>query len=165
MHFKRFSLPEQARTAVARDLQGTLVDLIDLAMQTKQAHWNLTGREFQEIHEKLDENEAAYRTHIDNVAERMLMIGVAADGRSSTVSSTTGLPPFPEGEIAVAQAISQLADSLHTAIQHARERQGRIGELDAVTEDLLIGLINDLEMHLWMFQAQEAAHTERLQTA
>ena len=28
---------------VADDLQATLVDLIDLALQAKQAHWNVTG--------------------------------------------------------------------------------------------------------------------------
>jgi starvation-inducible DNA-binding protein len=42
-------------------LQGALVDLIDLSLTGKQAHWNVTGRGFKMVHEHLDEVVAGVR--------------------------------------------------------------------------------------------------------
>src|SRR5690606_38765556 len=39
---------------VGEALQGALIDLIDLSLVAKQAHWNLTGRNFKVVHEHLD---------------------------------------------------------------------------------------------------------------
>lgn len=42
-------------------------------------------------------------------------------------------------------------------IRRLRERIGATGEADAVTEDLLIGLIAELEKQSWMFRAENRA--------
>jgi starvation-inducible DNA-binding protein len=77
------TLDDQARTTTANALQATLVDLIDLSLVAKQAHWNLIGRQFHDVHLHLDELVDTSRKYSDEVAERMSAIGVSPDGRTA----------------------------------------------------------------------------------
>ena len=44
LHKTRNDLKSNTRTTVAALLNARLADAIDLALMTKQAHWNLRGR-------------------------------------------------------------------------------------------------------------------------
>ncbi|MFE1500266.1 ferritin-like domain-containing protein, partial [Streptomyces albidoflavus] len=63
-------LPEGDREIAGAALQATLVDLLDLSLVAKQAHWNLYGPRFRPVHVQLDEVAAIARDHADMVAER-----------------------------------------------------------------------------------------------
>ncbi|HEX2297396.1 MAG TPA: ferritin-like domain-containing protein, partial [Pseudonocardiaceae bacterium] len=63
-------LPEADRTSTGAVLQATLVDLIDLSLIAKQAHWNVVGSNFRSAHLQLDELVATARQYVDEVAER-----------------------------------------------------------------------------------------------
>src|SRR5436309_1042377 len=78
-------------------LQGALADLIDLHLVAKQAHWNVVGREFRNVHLQLDELVDTAREYADQVAERASAMGVPPDGRARTVAKESGLSEFPEG--------------------------------------------------------------------
>ena len=146
---------EQARDEVVSLLQACLVDLIDLSMQCKQAHWNLVGRRFHSFHRQLDEIVETAREGADDVAERIATLGTWADGRSSTVSSQSNLEAFPEDRLDVEQAVTLVADRLHTTIGVMRNAIHQTGETDPVTQDLLLDVCGRLEKHLWMVQVQE----------
>ncbi|MDT7705632.1 MAG: starvation-inducible DNA-binding protein, partial [Pseudonocardiales bacterium] len=70
-----------ASTALAGDLQRVLVDLIALHLQGKQAHWNVVGRNFRDLHLQLDEIVDAAREFADTIAERMRALNAVPDGR------------------------------------------------------------------------------------
>ena len=142
--------------AVAAALQASLTDLIDLALLLKQAHWNLVGPAFRSIHLQLDEIVADVRTGSDEVAERMSQIGVAPDGRSSTVASDSRLARYPEGFVSDGTTVTQAADAMATAIEGLRAARAAVADPDPVTEDLLISILGPLEKHLWMMQSMEA---------
>src|SRR3954451_12410624 len=74
--------------AVPGQLQRMLVDLIDLALIGKQAHWKVEGRQFRSVHCELDELVDAWRTLGDEVAERAATIGAAPDGQAETVAGS-----------------------------------------------------------------------------
>lgn len=63
---------------VGADLQAALVELVDLALVGKQAHWNVTGPQFRSVHLELDEIVALARASSDRVAERIATVGVVA---------------------------------------------------------------------------------------
>ncbi|OLT33311.1 DNA starvation/stationary phase protection protein [Actinomadura sp. CNU-125] len=147
-------LNETAQKVAGNALQGALVDLIDLALVAKQAHWNLTGRNFKVVHEHLDEVVDLARQSQDDVAERAVAIGVNPDGRARTVADRTELPQLEAGYLADDKVVSAVTDVLAQIIGRFRKRITDTDEPDPVTQDLLIGITHGLEKQHWMFQAQ-----------
>ncbi len=153
---RRTILNDEDRDATVAALQTNLVDLIDLALQGKQAHWNLAGPHFRSVHLQLDEIIDAARLGSDEVAERMATLGSAPDGRISAVESSTRLDPFPGGFLTVESTVSEFADRMATTIEGLRESIGILDSLDPISQDILIATSAELEKQLWMLQAQEA---------
>lgn len=147
-------LPEQDRAVAGAALQETLVDLLDLSLTAKQAHWNLYGPRFRSIHLQLDEVVTTARDFADTVAERAAALGVAPDGRAATVAATSTLPGFPEGWTKDTVVVEALVRTFAALIHRVRGRIAVTADADAVTQDLLIGLAADLEKQSWMFQAE-----------
>ncbi|WP_338704118.1 DNA starvation/stationary phase protection protein (plasmid) [Streptomyces sp. Q6] len=147
-------LPDQDREIAGSALQATLVDLLDLSLVAKQAHWNLYGPRFRSIHLQLDEVVTTAREYADTVAERAAALGVSPDGRASTVAATSGLPAFKAGWTKDVDAVEALVEAFSAVIKRVRERIEATGPADAVTQDLLIGLTAALEKQSWMFQAE-----------
>ena len=140
-------------TDQAPALQATLVELIDLSLQGKQAHWNVVGPAFKPVHEFLDELTGEYRDWYDMIAERLTAIGVAPDGRSATVSASTPLAPFPGGPIEDRAALAAVEERVTLVAHRVRTRADDLGEVDIATQDLLIEILRGLEKQRWMLRA------------
>lgn len=145
-------LSNEAKKTAGDCLQGVLVDLLDLTLQAKQAHWNLTGRHFRSIHLQLDDVVATTRKYSDLVAERAVAIGVNPDGRAHTVADRTKLPQLETGWVQDDKAVAAMVDRLGALISQVREGIKATEEADLVTQDLLIEIAHELEKHHWMFQ-------------
>jgi starvation-inducible DNA-binding protein len=139
---------------VAVDLQGMLVDLVDLALIGKHAHWNVEGPHFRSVHLELDELVDAWRRLGDDVAERAVALGAAADGQSEAIAGSTTIEPLPGGHLRDNEVVRAIGDRLEQVAARTRERIARLGSLDPVSEDLLIGVAATLEKQLWMLRAQ-----------
>lgn len=148
-------LSDQARKTTGEALQGSVVDLVDLSLQAKQAHWNLVGRNFRSLHLQLDEVVSSARAHTDTCAERAITIGVNPDGRAQTVSAKAQSPHVDPGYIQDDKVIAAFIDILFSVTGRLRERIRETSETDPVTENILEDIVHDLEKHLWMFQAQQ----------
>lgn len=142
-----------ASAEMAADLQAVLVDLIELQIQTKQAHWTVVGPGFRALHLHLDEIVDTARVHADAVAERMRALQASPDGRSDTVCHQSRLASFPAGSESVSYVTDVIADRVATAVATTRQVRDRIDAEDPPTTDLLHALIQDLEKHHWMLCA------------
>ncbi len=142
------------KKSVAKDLQATLVELIDLSLLGKQAHWNVVGSHFRSIHLQLDEIVDIARLSSDRVAERLATIGAAPDGRAETVATSSELAPFPEGFVAGTDTVKLVTAAMETISGRMRERILRIGDDDPVSQDILIGTSDEIEKAAWMLRAQ-----------
>lgn len=140
--------------AVAVDLQGTLVDLLDLTLIGKHLHWNVEGRHFRALHHQLDEEVEAWRKLSDVVAERAVTIGVSPDGRPETIARATELEPLPGGHLSDQQALKAIGHRIAAAARRARERIDRATGSDPVSGDLFVQVAATLEKQLWMIRAQ-----------
>ncbi len=149
-------LPSDTRQEVAAELQDLLVDFTALALNGKQAHWHVTGRLFIPLHEQLDAIVEDARAWADLVAERSVTLGVPVDGRAPTVALTTRVSPFQEGFVEDDKVLRLVVDELTKVAERTRVAAERLGELDLVTQDLVIEIQRALEKHLWMLQAQLA---------
>jgi len=143
-----------ASTGLADRLQRVLVDLIELASQAKQAHWNVVGRNFRDLHLQLDEITASARASSDVIAERLRALHAVADGRSATVSSSTSLPAYPQGEVDTAETVDLITARLEGVVATIREVHDDVDAEDPTTADLLHAIIADLEQFAWMVGAE-----------
>ncbi len=146
-----------ASDKLAANLQRVLVDLIALHLQGKQAHWNVVGRNFRDLHLQLDEIVDEAREHGDTIAERMRALDAVPDGRLRTVAQTTSLPELPAGEIDTARTVDLVTELLRHAAGTAREVHDAVDAEDPTTADLLHAVIDGLEKQAWMLSAENRA--------
>lgn len=139
-------------SAVAAQLRPLLIDLIALAMNGKQAHWHIRGRNFLAIHEKLDEVVSDARNYADEVAERVVALGADVDGRPQAVAEATGT--FPSGFLAEDKVITLTIEQLDTVIDRARAATESLDDIDLASQDIAIEILQTFEKHRWMFAAQ-----------
>ncbi|MDR1212909.1 MAG: DNA starvation/stationary phase protection protein [Propionibacteriaceae bacterium] len=134
-------------------LQSVLVDLIDLSLLGKQAHWNVHGTNFRSVHLQLDEVIDSLRIWSDDVAERAAAVGGAPDGRSGAVAQASQVETIAAGPILVEDVVRQFTDRLTSA---SRRIEAKLPELDQdmPSQDLLIEIVTGLDKAAWMFRAQ-----------
>ncbi|GGG18863.1 DNA starvation/stationary phase protection protein [Rhodococcoides trifolii] len=137
-------------------LQGTVVDLIDLSLIGKQAHWNVIGKNFRSVHLALDELVTAAREFTDAAAERATAIGVSPDGRAGTVAADSGAKGVDAGWTKDGDVTDAIVSNLTAVVERLRGRVADTADADPVTQDLLIGITARLEQLHWMWQAQSA---------
>ena len=143
-----------ASAGLGDDLQQVLVDLIGLQLQAKQAHWNVVGHNFRDLHLQLDEITDAARDAADTIAERMRAMGKVADGRAPTVAGTAGLTPLPAGELGTSTVVDLITDSMRTVVAGIRRVHDEVDREDPSTSDLLHGIVVELEKQSWMLSAE-----------
>ncbi|TLM80637.1 DNA starvation/stationary phase protection protein [Pseudarthrobacter sp. NamE2] len=149
----------KASPTLASNLQMVLTDLIELHLQGKQAHWNLVGTNFRDLHLQLDEIIAAARLFADQAAERMRALHALPDGRSSTVSSGNRLDEFPEGLTSTEDTVKLITARLERTVQTMRDVHDEVDEEDPTSADLLHAAIERLEQLAWMVNAETMSPT------
>ncbi|RFA09179.1 DNA starvation/stationary phase protection protein [Subtercola boreus] len=142
-------------------MQAVLVDLIELHVQGKQAHWNVVGKNFRDLHLQLDEIIDAAREFSDTIAERMRALHAVPDGRSDTVAATTSLPEYPNGEIDTAETVDLVVVRLEATVGTMRDVHDTVDEADPTSADLLHAIIEKLEQYAWMVGAENRTATAK----
>lgn len=145
--------PFEASQALADALQQVLADQVDLHLQAKQAHWNLVGPGFREIHLQLDEITEAAREFADTIAERVRALGHAVDGRAATVAKSSSLPDFPEGEQTVEDTVALIEERIAASGKTIREIHDEVDDEDPTSADLLHEILHLSEKQAWMLRS------------
>ncbi len=146
------ALGHHQREEVGRELQATLVELIDLSLIGKQLHWNIFGRPFKPLHEHLDELVDSWRELSDTVAERAVALGFAPDGQVAAINDGSEITPVDSGSLDTDTATRELVQRLADVTERIRGRMDRLGELDLASQDVLIETIRELEKQQWMLR-------------
>jgi starvation-inducible DNA-binding protein len=135
-------------------LNARVADGIDLALITKQAHWNIRGRNFIGIHEMLDKLRDDMDEYNDTMAERVVQLGGIALGRSQDLAKKSTIKPYPS-------EISAIPDHLHALIerygQFANDVRKNIDDTDEAgdkdTADLFTEVSRGVDKWLWFLEA------------
>ncbi|MCC3268880.1 DNA starvation/stationary phase protection protein [Arthrobacter gengyunqii] len=154
----------KASKELTTNLQAVLVDLIELHLQGKQAHWNVVGKNFRDLHLQLDEIIEDARLFADELAERMRALGAVPDGRSIAVAEGTSLAPFPAGLVDTKDTVTLTVAMLNATVGTMREVHDQVDEEDPTTADILHGFIGKLEQYAWMVDAENIKATATVVT-
>jgi starvation-inducible DNA-binding protein len=144
----------QASTELSSSLQRVLVDLIELHLQGKQAHWNVVGTNFRDLHLQLDELVEFARDASDTIAERMRALDVVPDGRSDTVVAATSLPQFPAYEHGTQEVVDLVTARVYATVDTIRTVHDSVDAEDPSTADILHQLIDGLEKLAWLIKSE-----------
>jgi starvation-inducible DNA-binding protein len=147
-------LPGEVREQMTNLLNQHLADTSDLYSQTKQAHWNVKGPEFFQLHELFDKLADAVEEHIDLIAERATALGGTALGTVRMAAAASRLDEYPldvshglASVEALATAYAMVARTSRAAIDEA----ALVG--DANTADLFTEVSRSLDKSLWFLEA------------
>lgn len=144
----------QASEDLARNLQRVLVDLIELHLQGKQAHWNVVGTNFRDLHLQLDELVDFARASSDTIAERMRALDAVPDGRSDTVAATTSVPQIPAYEHNTSEVVDLITTAIYAVVDTMRDVHDAVDAEDPTTADQLHQMIDGLEKLAWLLKSE-----------
>ena len=140
-------------SAVVAILNQQLANLSDLHSQTKQAHWNVRGQEFYQLHKLFDDLAAPLQPQIDVLAERAVTLGGVALGTVRCAAESSELEEFPHEAGAfeyvkeLAERFANVANSVRDAIDETEKLQ------DATTVDLLTEISGELDKSVYFLEA------------
>ncbi|NET51561.1 MAG: DNA starvation/stationary phase protection protein Dps, partial [Merismopedia sp. SIO2A8] len=135
-------------------LNVTLAATVDLKTQTKQAHWNVKGIDFYQLHELFDEMASELEEYVDMVAERVTALGAIAYGTARIAASKSLLEEYPLDAVSGEAHLRALADQFARYGQHVREAIAKTDGLgDSDTADLYTEISRTIDKRLWFLEA------------
>ncbi|MBT0769556.1 DNA starvation/stationary phase protection protein [Kineosporia sp. J2-2] len=143
-----------ASPILGANLQRVLVDLVALHLYGKQAHWNIVGKNFRDLHLQLDEIVDLAREHSDTIAERMRALDVVPDAGPKTVCAQASLTDFGADEVDTTEAVDKITLMLRETAATVRAVHDDTDNEDPTTADLLHSIIHDLEKQAWMISSE-----------
>ena len=154
LYSTRIDLSEEVRIKVIELLNKTLAATLDLKTQTKQAHWNVKGTDFYQLHELFDEMAGELEEYVDMIAERVTALGGIALGTARMAASESILAEYPLDAVGGIEHITALADRYGAYAKHVREAIDATDELgDADTADLYTEVSRTIDKRLWFLEA------------
>jgi starvation-inducible DNA-binding protein len=154
MHDTKIDLTLKSRKACIELLQAALVDGISLYQELKQAHWNIKGRNFYQLHLLFDTLADDVNGYIDTIAERITALGGTACGSSPVVAKHSRLklntePVFEETELlnSLIDNLARFGKDCRTSIDEATSAG------DANTADLFTEVSRGTDKNLYFLEA------------
>ncbi len=150
----RIDIPAGDRSQIVELLNQTLAATSDLQSQSKQAHWNVKGSDFYQLHELFDELSGELEEFIDLFAERITALGGYAMGTVRMAATNSILPEYPTDILTSMEHVTALADRFAAYGKHLRSAIAQTADLgDADTSDLYTEVSRTIDKRLWFLEA------------
>lgn len=151
-----FTVPgidKSAADKVVSVLQQRLNAMTDLHLTLKHVHWNVVGPNFIAVHEMLDPQVDVVRGFSDALAERIAALGASPVGTMGAQAAARSWTDYTLGRDSALRHLAALDKVYDGVISDQRVAIAETGELDPVSEDLLIGHSAELEQFQWFIRA------------
>lgn len=148
-------IKENDRLEIALELSKLLADEFVLYTKTRNAHWNIEGADFYNMHLFFEKQYEELDDIIDDVAERIRAIGHFAPATLKRYAQLTRLTEETREENTSLGLIKELLQDHLTIIFHLRENINRFATdlHDLGTSDFITGLMEKHEKMAWMLRA------------
>ena len=152
----RIDIPEDTRGRVIELLNARLADTFDLYSQLKQAHWNVKGSDFYQLHLLYDQVAEDVFPYVDEIAERATQLGGLALGTARMAASASSLEEYPLDAVDGPETVTAVAERLAAyaaAVRSAIETSADLG--DQSTSDLFTEISRTVDKYLWFVEAHQ----------
>ncbi len=147
-------LAPEKRSALIEMLNQSLADTFDLYSQVKQAHWNVKGKDFYQLHLLFDEIAEEIEPFIDLLAERATLMGGYANGTARMAASSSTLPEYPTDITQGMDHVEALVERFGHYVGKIRTNSEDADEIgDPGTADLYTDLVRVADKRLWFLEA------------
>ena len=150
----RIDLISESRESMVELLNQQLADSFDLYTQIKQAHWNVKGMDFMQLHSLFDDLAENFLHYADTIAERATALGGRAAGTARLSAANSRIDELPlemtDGKdfvIALANRFGDYAASTRAAIDHSTN------QYDSVTADLFTEIAREVDKSLYFLES------------
>lgn len=145
------ALDEEVRAQSAENLNQLLADTMTLRDMYKKHHWQVAGHTFYQLHLLFDKHHDEQDELVDEIAERIQLLGGISLAMAADVAETTIIPRPPRGREEVPVQISRLLEAHETILKEARTMAKQAQEAgDDGTNDLLVSnVIRTNELQAW----------------
>jgi len=147
-------IPAEKREALCKTLNASLADTFDLFSQIKQAHWNVKGKDFIQLHLLFDEIAEEIEEYVDELAERVTTLGGYANGTVRMSAANSSLPEYPTDAVEGMKHVAALVERFGIYAGKVRAAIESTDELgDPTTADLYTEISRKVDMRLWFLEA------------
>lgn len=150
----RIDIPADARVQIIALLNQTLASTLDLKTQVKQAHWNVKGMDFYQLHELFDEMAGELEEYVDMFAERVTALGGLALGTARIAAEQSTLAEYPLDILTSKDHVTALANRFAPygkSLRDGIEQSDALGDAD--TADLYTEVSRTIDKRLWFLEA------------
>jgi starvation-inducible DNA-binding protein len=139
------------RQEIVGRLNLLLADTITLRDLYKKSHWQVGGPTFYQLHLLFDKHAGEQSELVDEIAERVQILGGVSIAMAPDVASNTRLERAPIDREEVPVQISRLLEAHHLILKDARDLAEKADDLgDVGTNDLLASsVVRTNEMQVW----------------
>lgn len=155
-HAEQERFEGESRGELIAMLNQSLADTLDLAYQTKQAHWNVKGPNFYGLHLLFDNLYGQLSTYVDDFAERAVTLGGQAYGTIRVASVTSKLEEYPLDAKKSMTHVNALVDrygDYTNRVRHAIRKAEKWGDQDSA--DLYTSVSRAMDKALWMLTSHQ----------
>jgi starvation-inducible DNA-binding protein len=144
-------LGDDVRAQSVEDLNITLADTCVLRDMYKKHHWQVAGPTFYQLHLLFDKHYEAQNELVDQIAERIQLLGGISIAMAHDVAETTLIPRPPKGREEAPVQISRLLHAHEIVLKEARTMARLAAEgADDGTNDLIVSnVIRSNELQVW----------------
>src|SRR5580700_1440620 len=145
------ALDEQVCAASAENLNQVLADTMTLRDLYKKHHWQVAGHTFYQLHLLFDKHHDEQDELVDEIAERIQLLGGISLAMAADIAETTIIPRLPRGREEVPVQLSRLLEAHEIILKEARAFAKQASEAgDDGTNDLIVSdVIRTNELQVW----------------
>jgi starvation-inducible DNA-binding protein len=153
IHYTVPGMSNEDSTRVIELLQKRLHAYNDLHLTLKHVHWNVVGPHFIAVHEMIDPQVEDVRAMADDTAERIATLGGSPKGTPGSIVEEREWDDYSIGRATTQEHLGALDLVYRGVVGDTRSAVQEVGEADPVTEDMLIGHLDKLELFHWFIRA------------
>src|SRR6202047_1055325 len=133
------ALDEKVCAQSVENLNQILADTITIRDLYKKHHWQVAGHTFYQLHLLFDKHYEEQNELVDEIAERIQLLGGISLAMAPDIAETTRIPRPPRGREEVPVQLSRLLDAHEIVLREARTMAKQASDAgDDGTNDLIV---------------------------